>query len=218
MFLDLEQNRYSCLPVQHTPAAVALLGLTDADGAVPAVALPHAPDGHVTRLARLLVKERLLAESGSSAQRRRTREPERPDSQMVLTPAGLPASLRYSMAFYRSVLNASLKLRYLSLRNAVRTVVDRKRSACRSGVHAHGERAELVAAFSLLRPFYFRQYRCLFDSLALIEFLARFGHFPSWVFGVKTDPFGAHCWVQDGKHVLNDDFERVRIFTPIMAV
>jgi hypothetical protein len=72
--------------------------------------------------------------------------------------------------------------------------------------------------FDSLRLFYPRPYLCLFDSLALIHFLARFGLYPDWVFGVQADPFEAHCWVQAGSVVLNDTVERVSAFTPIMYV
>jgi hypothetical protein len=40
---------------------------------------------------------------------------------------------------------------------------------------------------------------------------------PSLVFGVRMNPFRAHCWVQLGGQVLIGDFEQVRLFTPIAA-
>ena len=39
-----------------------------------------------------------------------------------------------------------------------------------------------------------------------------------WVFGVRTWPFSAHCWLQIGDAVLDDDPERVGIYPPILAV
>lgn len=83
---------------------------------------------------------------------------------------------------------------------------------------ARRDLGELVSIFHALRPFYVRRYRCLFDSLCLIEFLATFGHFPQWVFGVKAAPFGAHCWVQKDRCVLNEHVECVRSFTQILVV
>jgi hypothetical protein len=68
-----------------------------------------------------------------------------------------------------------------------------------------------------MRPYYARAYLCRFDSLALIEFLFGHGCLPQWVFGVKCEPFAAHCWVQDDNYVLNDSVEYVQRFTPIMA-
>jgi hypothetical protein len=76
----------------------------------------------------------------------------------------------------------------------------------------------LVSVFDRLRGYYPRSYLCLFDSLALIHFMASFGVFPDWVFGVVADPFEAHCWVQAGSVVLNDTVERVSAFTPIMSI
>jgi Transglutaminase-like superfamily len=76
----------------------------------------------------------------------------------------------------------------------------------------------LVAAFRRLRALYPRPYLCLFDSLALQEFLAKYKAFPYIVFGVTAEPFVAHCWLQDDAVVLNDDLERVGKFKPILNV
>ena len=77
----------------------------------------------------------------------------------------------------------------------------------------------LVEAFARYRVFLFSsRNECLFDSLALIEFLARYDIYPDWVFGVQTRPFAAHCWVQHGDIVFNDTVEYVGGFTPIMVV
>jgi len=76
----------------------------------------------------------------------------------------------------------------------------------------------LVRVFARLRWYYPRPYLCLFDSLALLHFLARFDLFPDWVFGVSADPFEAHCSVQLGDVVLNDTVERVSALIPIMSV
>jgi hypothetical protein len=77
----------------------------------------------------------------------------------------------------------------------------------------------IVKAFLYLRPLFFTSKdECLFDSLVLIELLASHRLFPLWLFGVSTNPFRAHSWVQAGEHVLNDQPERVCRFTPILAV
>lgn len=78
--------------------------------------------------------------------------------------------------------------------------------------------ARLIGSFHTLRPLYPRSYLCLFDSLAMIEFLNRFGLFPTWVFDVAVHPFRAQCWLQQGELVLDDHIETVRRYTPIMAV
>ncbi len=54
--------------------------------------------------------------------------------------------------------------------------------------------------------------KCLVDSLALHDFLSRYGIASSLVIGVRTSPFGAHAWVQQGSIVLNDQCEIVRAY------
>jgi hypothetical protein len=77
---------------------------------------------------------------------------------------------------------------------------------------------KLIASFNNLRPLYPRPYLCLFDSLALLEFLSGYHSYPRIVFGVVADPFQAHCWLQDGSVLLNDDLERVGRYKPILSV
>lgn len=59
---------------------------------------------------------------------------------------------------------------------------------------------------------------CLSDSLALMRWLAGHGEGATLVFGVKLDPFAAHCWVQSGDVLLNDHPERVERFARIRAI
>jgi hypothetical protein len=78
---------------------------------------------------------------------------------------------------------------------------------------------ELVTAFVHVRPlFYTTRDGCLLDSVTLSHFLARYGIFPTWVFGVKTEPFYAHCWVQQGDYVFNDTPDFIKGFSPILVV
>lgn len=60
--------------------------------------------------------------------------------------------------------------------------------------------------------------KCLPDSLALLDWLSRSGLHPALVFGVKLDPFAAHCWLQSGSLVLNDAADIVAAFTPVLVV
>lgn len=76
----------------------------------------------------------------------------------------------------------------------------------------------LTARFRSIRPWYPRDYLCLFDSLALTQFLLSHAIRALWVFGVREDPFAAHCWVQYGNVILNEYLDRTLLYTPIMAV
>lgn len=59
---------------------------------------------------------------------------------------------------------------------------------------------------------------CLTDSLALLHFLRRRSLSANLLFGVKLHPFAAHCWLQDGQMVLNDDSETAQGFTPVLVL
>jgi hypothetical protein len=76
-----------------------------------------------------------------------------------------------------------------------------------------------VARFRILSPVVFTtRNACLVHALTLIEFLARYGLYPNWIFGVRTGPFAAHCWVQENDVVFNDSPEHVRSYSPILVV
>lgn len=57
---------------------------------------------------------------------------------------------------------------------------------------------------------------CLLDSLSLVRWLGGAG--VSIHFGVKLNPFAAHCWVQSGTFVLNDRTENVAAFAVVRMV
>lgn len=75
-----------------------------------------------------------------------------------------------------------------------------------------------VSAFRSGLPWIPRQGVCLHRSFMLIHFLAERGVAADWVFGVRTWPFAAHCWVQIGALVVGDDLHKVARYTPILVV
>jgi hypothetical protein len=72
--------------------------------------------------------------------------------------------------------------------------------------------------FARLAPWLPHAGLCLMRSLQQRLYLTARGHGVAWVFGVRTWPFEAHCWLQAGTVVLDDTPERVRGFTPILVV
>lgn len=60
--------------------------------------------------------------------------------------------------------------------------------------------------------------KCLVRSFVLLRFLQRSGLNASWVFGVTTWPFHAHCWLQHGDTALDDYAERIVAYEPILTV
>ena len=121
--------------------------------------------------------------------------------------------------FLTAVTSAAMRLKFLSIHHVVHSVQRRRRAQNRSATLLDLELAhDLVGVFGRLSPFVFTaRDACLFNSLALLNFLASYGLFPTWVFGVRTGPFAAHCWLQAEAHVLNDTLENICGYTPIMA-
>ena len=126
--------------------------------------------------------------------------------------------IQHIWRFVVSCAVAWLRLHLQRLEKTVRSVERRK--VRRSARHPldWSKASYLVAVFSRLRPLFPANYFCLFDSLALVEFLARHNTFPTWVFAVRTDPWGAHCWVQEGDTLFNDGTDDVAEYLPIMTI
>jgi Transglutaminase-like superfamily len=116
------------------------------------------------------------------------------------------------VGFIRAILIAKYSLKHQALFEIVERVRIRKAQRGRDAERLDVERVRsLVGAFLCLRPLLFAgRSQCLLDSLALLEFLAPHGIFPTWVFGVQTRPWAAHCWIQTGDTVWNDLPENVR--------
>ncbi|MCG8596626.1 MAG: lasso peptide biosynthesis B2 protein [Kiloniellales bacterium] len=130
-----------------------------------------------------------------------------------------PAGLSDALNFFIAGSWADLALRRKPIDQIVHKIQDRKqRRADQLSCFDYEKAQEKVRTFNTLRALYPRKYLCLFDSLALIEFLARFEIFPTWVFGVKAGPFRAHCWVQEGTTTFNESVDQAESYTPIMAV
>ena len=131
--------------------------------------------------------------------------------------------------FLCSAIRAAWWLRSRSLHSIASVVASRHerhqqrnpQSHRRAGADPAGfaQMMQCAVVYERLRPLLLTaNEKCLFDSLALMSFLAAEGLFPNWIIGVKTGPFGAHSWVQAGPTVLNDQHDHVRRFRPILVV
>ena len=159
----------------------------------------------------------LTSESAFGKPMRRTAlEPPTTCISALQEPMNVAAWVAFSLSFFRSAAKADRLLRRSHISQIVRSVSDRN---AQRGQHFDFRKAgRLIHAFTILRPSYPRDYLCLFDSLALLEFLSAYRLFPTWVFGVSSDPFAAHCWVQQDGVALNDTIERISTYVPIMTV
>ena len=59
---------------------------------------------------------------------------------------------------------------------------------------------------------------CLGQSIAIAHDMLARGLGPDVVLGVRLGPFNAHCWVQYENRLVNDRFDMVRTFTPILLI
>jgi hypothetical protein len=171
------------------------------------------------RLLSELIERGLLTEKPRKVQTRTAESLARPAESLsdAWTPS-LGLSLRYIFPFVASLRAATAWLK-LPISQTVSRVADQKRRrACHSAPFDIDRARVLVSIFGQLRPFWNRKYVCLFDSLALLNFLAKYDLFPTWVFGVQSEPFAAHCWVQQNEVLLNDTVDRVSLYTPILAI
>lgn len=209
VFLDLGRDEYTLV---NGPTAAALRSVFRAEPSV--YEEQHAAE----RLGELLTAGLLTTEPANS----KTLAPtaidmaveELIDSQDLTT---VPITLGNVWHFVLACATAAMKLRWSKLDRTVAGV------ACRKAQHTHRmidvQRArELVSVFERLRFLFPRDFLCLFDSLALIEFLARYRIFPDWIFAIRLEPWGAHCWVQHGSAVFNETVEEAAGYTPVMSV
>ena len=97
---------------------------------------------------------------------------------------------------------------------------DRKAGALGAATSAARENDLLQANWQFARA---RRYVpiepiCLLDSLSLLRFLSRRGLSANIVFGVTSEPFAAHCWVQAGDMALNETLSDAHAHTPIRMI
>jgi hypothetical protein len=166
-----------------------------------------------------LIRNRIITSNMAEAVQRPRKALLVPTRSLHASEATLPlAFARHGAAFFTAASLANRWLRTLPLRETVQRVAQTAQRNGAGGVFDYQKARTAIAAFNRLRPLYNRGYLCLFDSLALLLFLAKYQLFPRWTFAVQSEPFAAHCWVQEQDVVLNDTVERVQPYTPILAV
>jgi len=118
-------------------------------------------------------------------------------------------------AFILAITRSTVVFRWRTFAKTVAHVTHRRESAAAPRADVGLE--TLVQRFASYRSRFGKTDACLFNSVALLDFLALHGLHPKLVFGVSMRPFQAHCWVQHEDIVLGDTLERVSQFTPIMV-
>lgn len=156
----------------------------------------------------------LLADAGLLAQ-------DRPPSRRPLPPAAAreldPRRLRWPLAHAPNLVTAAWRAVRVGPGAPIRDLIAALPPPPRSTPDPRRV-ASVVSGFRRMLPWVPRQGACLYRAFVLLTMLRQAGQDATWVFGVRTWPFGAHCWLQLEEAVLDDDPERVARYTPIMAV
>lgn len=220
VFLDLRHDKYLCLPPTYTNALAQYVVSQHSDPDCTVEFPPNyttEPDS--CALIHALLKKGLIVErKGKILAPSRIGAPlfDLSDDSGRPRPPISPAHVRN---FFIAAALASKTLRWGSIERTVRSVSERKPGYRAAPTNATVRVvSDLFRVFQALRLYYPRSYLCLFDSLAFLYFLARYDVFPQWVYGVRVEPFSAHCWVQIADRVVNDIIDNVRGYTPIMSV
>lgn len=193
-FLDLASD-YVCL-VDASP----MIQISE-EGAVTA-AIPEA----ITMLV-----DAGLAEIGEPIARRVP--PTRPVRDMPL--AMVRATGRQQRAAAAACVTAGIDLARLDLAGLVARAAAGRPS---SGPADPEAVIEASAAFARLRVWSPVGGECLARSYLMLTYLRRLSLDADWIFGVRTWPFQAHCWLQAGETALDDDVERLTAYAPILVV
>lgn len=137
----------------------------------------------------------------------------------ALTPARRELALRQP-ASRGDVVRAALVSTSATLRFRGKSLADlvAAKPPVREGAPVDMRRlSELVGAARKARPWVPWEGECLQRSFSLRAWLATQGVATDWVFGVRTWPFAAHCWLQIDDLVVGDRLHRVSRYVPIMA-
>jgi hypothetical protein len=127
----------------------------------------------------------------------------------------LPDSLKIRPSDLMALVGAAVVLRRRGRDPAVRDLLTLSGPAGPARSQAPVIRAAAMVA--RLLPWVPLRGGCLQRSAFLVAYLRQRGLAADWVFGVRTWPFRAHCWVQLDGICLNDDPERLRAYTPIFS-
>jgi hypothetical protein len=127
---------------------------------------------------------------------------------------------QHVVLFIYYLLFSWVSLRLIPIHSVVRRVHRRRSKAIAARyVFSVPRASELVYIFRRIRPYLFLvRGHCLLHALTLVNFLAHFQEYPNWVFGVHTQPWRAHSWVQEGDFLLDSNPDSVCEFDPILAV
>lgn len=200
ILLDVERDRYSAVPVQAAEQIIAWLNSGDGSAAPDALMallraagcdkliIPHLSNQHATNVA---VPDLLPMHERSDG-----------------TPLATVLSVMVAVG------STWIALRIRHLRSILRSRSERRDRGAKLDELLLSNRAQAFAnarRWCPIRP------NCLLDTLAFDRWLGSPRNI-TLIFGVVGQPFEAHCWAQSDAVVLNDSYDRVSRFVPMLSI
>ena len=214
ILLDLKRDEYHGVPWPLSAYIAAMLGLDrqGVSGPMPSDLLPSFQNQVEQLLQAGLISpcpvgQRLIERIPLPSKELLSSEPDsgyRPSSQdifnLVLSSIKVYVHLRMGGLFY-------------TIRHIIRKKTGNPQTIPEKEIN------RLVHRYLTIRPIVLASRdQCLVDSLLLYHFLSRQGANVDLVFGVRSTPFRAHCWVENRGCVLNDSLSQVWAYSAIMIV
>lgn len=203
VFLDVEADRYFCLPFGPNEAFLRL-------------AAGDLQPRDSERL-QMLVARGILIEGDAAAAIEPPPTVQVTDCDLLDQPHASPGLLPIVREFVSEAIAVGL-LRTRTFSEVIE-VIRRKGSTGRHPPRDMDSALQAIAGAASAVSYLMRvQDRCLVRALAVYLICARCGFRPKLVFGVIAHPFAAHCWVQFENRVLVGGFEHARLYTPILVL
>lgn len=203
IFLDLEADRYFCLPNVQNEAFLRL-------------ARCETQSEDSKRLASLVERGMLVPRAGAAAPLP-VATIDAPADDYLREPIARPSPLQVVEALAAEI-RAAWMLSARPLKQVLASASGAVAGATTPGRDPHRTVTAIVAAASACAFVTRSHNRCLVRALAVHSRCGKSGIRAKMVFGVVARPFEAHCWVQLGRAVLVGGFEQARLFTPILVV
>jgi hypothetical protein len=203
IFLDLEADRYFCLSRSAEPAFLQLAG---GQGRTAEIGPLHG----------LIARGLLIEDDGAAGFTNPPLLP--PACSDLVDGATASAGVRGVVGALAYEAWATWILKRRPLLEVVRGAQLRARRRSPSPAGPENELRRIVSSFSAASLILPAADRCLVRALALHAVCCRSSLGARMVFGVRANPFAAHCWVQRDDKVLIGEFEQVRLFTPMLAL
>ncbi len=139
-----------------------------------------------------------------------------PDEDLSASAARTGSGWGTAFAAARGLIWARFAMRPARLARTAEYLAAAKANRAGAGKECQAE--QLAAGFAASRWLIPIAPRCLVDALALDRLLLRQGVAATLVFGVRLNPFNAHCWLQTERTILTGTAAEARNFTPILTV